>query len=460
MWASASLPVEDRSSPPEALAVLGLFVAVAALVFTAGMWIQSAVDVGFGLMLTELVLIAAPAVVYLHWRRPVLPAANWSLPRVGTTAWTIAAAIMAIVAATALGSATRTLIGSAVAASELQQDFAPVTLVALVFSLWVLAPVCEELLFRVVIQRGLATAMPSSVAVVGASLLFAVFHGALERVPETLLLGLFLGILYARTGSYVLVVAFHATCNVFGPPLFLVFFDVAPARLLVIAAVMVLTAAVLLPWGERRTEPRPALSRWALAMLAALVLKGLVIEVALHEPAARASLSDSAFPRAGACVQEWRVEAGNMLRVTERLTLPTGAMPPAQLAPLAPGASLDAVELDGAPLYYDGGPTGWSLNAATARPGRCLEVRWHLPLSSLSEHDGIRWVNTQAAAPVAGFELKLKVEPDSGFRLANQPGASTTPLTINVDPRSPRQQFGSCGLRLEPSPARPPGGMP
>jgi uncharacterized protein len=76
------------------------------------------------------------------------------------------------------------------------------------------APVCEEFLFRGVVQQGLAagTGRPAE-AIVLTGLVFALFHLNPVSFLALLELGLFFGLLYQKTGSLLPGMVAHATQN-------------------------------------------------------------------------------------------------------------------------------------------------------------------------------------------------------------------------------------------------------
>lgn len=80
----------------------------------------------------------------------------------------------------------------------------------------VAAALGEELVFRGILQRSLAIWLRGSgggwAAVVTASLAFSVLHDA-WRLPAAFALGVFLGILYWRSGSLVVPIVAHLTIN-------------------------------------------------------------------------------------------------------------------------------------------------------------------------------------------------------------------------------------------------------
>jgi len=88
----------------------------------------------------------------------------------------------------------------------------PESIVFKLFALALVPAVCEELLFRGAIARGLR----GRIGLVGAALLsaayFALLHGSLARLPITFALGIVLAVATLRCGSLVPAICIHA-CN-------------------------------------------------------------------------------------------------------------------------------------------------------------------------------------------------------------------------------------------------------
>jgi membrane protease YdiL (CAAX protease family) len=77
----------------------------------------------------------------------------------------------------------------------------------------VLPPLCEELLFRGVLARSLATRLPIWAAVGLSALLFSAYHLSLVQAPATFTLGLVFAMLAIRADSIVPSVIAHALNN-------------------------------------------------------------------------------------------------------------------------------------------------------------------------------------------------------------------------------------------------------
>lgn len=75
------------------------------------------------------------------------------------------------------------------------------------------APLCEEVLFRGLLEGGLRTSWGRTAALWGTSLVFAAVHFSLFAFVPLLALGLILGWLRQTTGSLAPSIAFHALFN-------------------------------------------------------------------------------------------------------------------------------------------------------------------------------------------------------------------------------------------------------
>ena len=82
------------------------------------------------------------------------------------------------------------------------------------FAVGLLAPVCEELVFRGAVLRALLQWTPRHwVAIAVSALLFALIHANPAQMPHAFLIGLLLGWLYYRTDSIVPGVVYHWVNN-------------------------------------------------------------------------------------------------------------------------------------------------------------------------------------------------------------------------------------------------------
>lgn len=78
----------------------------------------------------------------------------------------------------------------------------------------IVAPLLEELLFRVILQNSLAEFLPAWVAIGISSILFALVHGFPDAIP-LLAFAVILGTVYHYRRSYLTVVLIHMLFNIF-----------------------------------------------------------------------------------------------------------------------------------------------------------------------------------------------------------------------------------------------------
>lgn len=207
-------PARAPGARPTASVALGTFAVVLVLQFYASLWLehQSLVTmilvVQVGLMLAPTALIVAlgryDPVGTLGLRAPS-PRAVFGAALVGVSAWTIVTGLVMRVMPPPEG-VTRAL------EDLLRIQDESVSLVRL----WVLAALlpalCEEALFRGLLQNGLAR-WGARAAILTAALAFAFAHASIYRVLPTLLLGGGLGYLAWATKSVFTSVLAHALNN-------------------------------------------------------------------------------------------------------------------------------------------------------------------------------------------------------------------------------------------------------
>jgi membrane protease YdiL (CAAX protease family) len=88
----------------------------------------------------------------------------------------------------------------------------PTTIAWVAFAAVVLAPLLEELMYRVILQGSLERVASPAVAIVGVALVFSAVHNPIDVLP-LVPLALILGYVYHRTRSYLAVVTAHALFN-------------------------------------------------------------------------------------------------------------------------------------------------------------------------------------------------------------------------------------------------------
>lgn len=216
-----------------------LFAVSAVLVLTVGVSVQ-ALSAPVGLTLTELLLILAPAVVFVRRKElPVAEALRWRpIPladgvvafAVGVTGAGVAAGILAL---------SEPLLGEMPPSPGLEAHSLPHLLAIHLYGT-LLPAVCEESLFRGAIQ-GVLRRRGRRWAVGVTALLFALFHLSPWAFAPALFLGVVFGTLVVRSGSTLSAILAHAGNN---------------------------TVAITLAWLYRGRED-PETGTWVIALLAA-----------------------------------------------------------------------------------------------------------------------------------------------------------------------------------------------
>lgn len=77
----------------------------------------------------------------------------------------------------------------------------------------VLAPVCEEVLFRGVLLQSIRSRWGAAAGIVGSAVLFGAIHGIPQQVINAFFIGLVLGYVYVKTESIITVILLHAVNN-------------------------------------------------------------------------------------------------------------------------------------------------------------------------------------------------------------------------------------------------------
>ena len=95
-----------------------------------------------------------------------------------------------------------------------------------VFSLCILIPILEEIIFRGCIMEGMLELGHPYVAIVISALYFGLMHGQIIQICYAFLSGIILGIIYYSTKNIVMTIIAHSVFNFFGYGLY-VFFEVS-----------------------------------------------------------------------------------------------------------------------------------------------------------------------------------------------------------------------------------------
>ncbi|MFC1597256.1 lysostaphin resistance A-like protein [Planctomycetota bacterium] len=209
---NAARPVGPKEDTTFGLhAVLTYIVSLLLIIFLGS--ILQLYNQNLGILVTEVVFIALPAgiVLRMHWSTRYEKL--FSVPRARQFSLTVVIACCASVIAVYKGIGTReALFGIDSSGTDLGGTSPHLLLTTLL-----LAPLCEELLFRPVIQNGLACHWHNRTSVVVTALLFALFHLAVMRFAETLVIGVFAGLVFLKTRTIWYPVLVHAICNGLGP---------------------------------------------------------------------------------------------------------------------------------------------------------------------------------------------------------------------------------------------------
>lgn len=84
----------------------------------------------------------------------------------------------------------------------------------MLFAVFLLAPVAEEIIFRGLILTYAKRCMPISLAIALQALLFGVYHGNLIQGTYAFLLGILLGFIVEKTDNLIAAIVFHVAINI------------------------------------------------------------------------------------------------------------------------------------------------------------------------------------------------------------------------------------------------------
>lgn len=192
-----------------------------ALVATCGFALERRSVIG-GLLFTEVLLILLPALIASRfvlrqgWRQ-LFGLGDLRLRHIGGL---VPAAIGVWLFAILVGAAWGGVLyaaGMQVRAKEVTSaligDGSAAAMIVALFAAAVVAPVCEEVLFRGVIQKGLGRAMKPGWAIVAAALLFGAFHFDVLRFLPCAINGAAMGYATYRYRSLWAGIVVHASGN-------------------------------------------------------------------------------------------------------------------------------------------------------------------------------------------------------------------------------------------------------
>jgi membrane protease YdiL (CAAX protease family) len=240
-----------------------------------------------GLAVSE-ALILVPAVLYVRWKGvPVAAALGWRPISLASALWSLLLGASGGGAAFAIALLLSQIIGRG-PEIELFEVHDLQRLMVLMFCGAFLPGVCEETMFRGVIQGTLNKRGPIN-SVLITSILFALIHVNPWNFIPPLFLGVVFGIVTLRTGSTVPTMIAHATTNATAFLLAYFFKDEYDLRAQIVIAVLAAVFVVLFSIYLVRTRHQPlqlgplldvpaGLSWWAIAGAAAgLVAYGVLV---------------------------------------------------------------------------------------------------------------------------------------------------------------------------------------
>lgn len=426
-------------------------------------------NLNLGLLVTEIAFIALPAIVVLLVHRKTLGDKLFSIPPKRQLSLTALIGGCVVLIAVYKGFAIRkALVGFDTGGVEVAGGISLILLV-------ILAPWCEELLFRPVIQNGLARHWGPRTAVILTALLFALFHLSLLRFAETFVIGLFAGIVFLKTRNFWCPVIVHLICNALGPALWRsaphLAFVFNPATVIGLACVA-LTGCYYI--GERTPTALKGLwqrLRWAafgtlestrtthkrsrmVAPLASAIILSLMVllgygTLVMHRLDAGEFDSNYVVSEK----DEWTVVSSSRIHARSDLTIRTfpGNYEDLIMELPFPEATIQEVKHgnDDLPFSHGGGKREYrvDLSSPDAAPGSgAITVLWNFPLTCLTpdRKSGYR-TPLKSLAPSDSFSLKLRIADESGFRFMGDNTTRTQQL-FRWATDKPRMNYGSCGM--------------
>ncbi len=465
MEASPVMPPPPRPDARLFWQALGAFALCVCLTWTVGAYLQFRNFVQ-GLLLTELLFFATPAVMVLLWSWRSVDVRVLAAPTLTDTVWSLFIALAVTMLAVASGVAWRRAAGIPLPVETLPWP--------LVFALAVPVPLCEELLFRPVLQRALASVWRPGTAVLATALLFGLVHGSFLRFPETFLLGLFSGVVFLKTGNYWACVVFHSLANLLGPAMWP---EVDRLQVLFnpLTAAFLAGAAVFLAWQMRRPvkrirglaahlrwaffgqpDPRESLGKagpvlaaayWAGALLMSVLAGAVTLEeIRLAHPARPG-------PRV-AQADTWQLGTNGVIRAHSQVTFErwpesrdsfTFALPYTQALVLR--AEVAGQEVRAPALGAGTFEVVWP-DALPEAP-RTLSIEWQMPLTALDDAEHGYQARLQSLLPVTAYSLTLQLDTGCGYEFEPTPERrETTLFSLASTGKRPKNDFGSTGIGL------------
>ena len=198
------------------LCSVGLYLAMmVALVFPAVQSLANRYPHGYALVVELMITLVPLAIFMALWRLPVRTIFGRK-PRVGSVFLAAGIAVSAyyvIVVMQVVWYGILAALGGETQVASLPAVENPLDMALAVFSVGVVAAVCEEALIRGMLLPALSGTMRRWWALVVTSALFACMHGSIEALPYTFVLGMLMGYFAWRTASIWPGIAFHFVNN-------------------------------------------------------------------------------------------------------------------------------------------------------------------------------------------------------------------------------------------------------
>ncbi|MBE7498772.1 MAG: CPBP family intramembrane metalloprotease [Verrucomicrobiales bacterium] len=458
-----SPPSEDRRLVGGALAA---FVGCVLLTWTVGGYLQLRLGLG-GWLLTELLCFALPAGWVLRRARVSASAAGFGRAPLPGMGWSVLLGLVVMAVAVGKGAMIRQALGvPPPPALRVTWEWV---------GLAVLAPLCEELLFRSVLQRAFSRIWRPPTALVATAVLFGLVPGSFVRFPEVFLLGFFSGVVFLKTRSYWASVAFHAAAAL-AAPAFWVQVTRWPALHHPLTTWTFLGVALVLAWyldppGAHRVwgvwrsarwalfgsaEPGAAPTRAGLGPVVAyggvvMLLLGVMVTMMLIG-AAGARLAQA--PMRVRQADLWQLRTNGVIAAQSRIDFERWPARRESLGFALPytGARVLRAEIAGQParvMPVGAGTFKLVWPATPPAAPRAVHVWWELSLSELDDPTQGYRARLQALVPVTAYSLRLGLDPDCGYEFERAPELRQAEVfSIRDTGRAARNDFASCGLGL------------
>lgn len=197
---------------PTVRAANALYLITMGLILTLGMAMQLGA-MWIGVIGTELFLILLPAILYLRWTRlPVRETLRLRWPGSTLAAFSVLIGAGLFIMAIGMDPWMEALFGYTVPMPPNIFPTTPAGIISCFVALAVMAPLCEEVLFRGIIQRAYERRSPAAGILVGGTL-FAFWHMRFQGLLPLFPVSMALGYVVWRSNSLIAGMLLHASAN-------------------------------------------------------------------------------------------------------------------------------------------------------------------------------------------------------------------------------------------------------